>query len=76
MYVYVHVHVCICILILLCALFYDSFCGNYAKHYFDAKHLEKRIKYGVVKLKWSPFFKVPFLASIGRCPIFLDYASE
>ena len=36
------------------------FCENYAKLYFDAKHLENRLNRGAVKF-WGPFFKkVPF----------------
>ena len=53
------------------------FLENYTKLYFDAKHLENRLSMG-----WQnfccPFFfffkKVSFLANIGCCPDFLDWA--
>ena len=50
------------------------FCENYAKPYFDAKHLEKRLNKGVVKFLVLFFFfkKGPFLASVGHCPNFPD----
>ena len=57
------------------------FCENYAKLYFDVKHLEKGLIRGVceilkpVFLKKCPFIKKgPFLANIERCPKFLEYA--
>ena len=44
------------------------FCENYAKVYFDAKRLEKGLKFLV------PFLKnVPFLVNIECCPKFLEY---
>ena len=50
----------------------SPFSGNYAKLYFDAKHLEKNLNrvdgiFGVLFFK-----KRPFLANIGRCPYLLD----
>ena len=54
------------------------FCKNYAKLYFDAKHLEKGLnRDGIFEaffLKSALFHKgVSFLANIGRCPKFLEY---
>ena len=55
------------------------FCENYAKFYFDAKHLEKGLNVGVGWALFSknvPIFnkKVPFLANIEGYPKFLEYA--
>ena len=61
---------------LLCIRQLDAvpFGGNYAKLYFDAIHLEKKLN-RVHEIVGVPFFiKVPFLANIGRCPNFLDKA--
>ena len=58
------------------------FCENYAKFYFDAKHLEKGLNVcvcvggGGLFSKNVPIFhkKVPFLANIEGYPKFLEYA--
>ena len=61
------------------------FCKNYAKLYFDAKHLEKGLHWkwvrGGVKFlgaffSKASFFhkKVIFVANIECCPKFLEYA--
>ena len=60
------------------------FCENYAKLYFDAKHLAKRVNMGGGRglghyfQKKFPFFikKVPFLANIECCPKFKDYTLQ
>ena len=53
------------------------FCKNDAKLYFDAKHLKKGLdrdgRRGVKMFGALFFKKVPFLASIQRCPKFLEY---
>ena len=57
------------------------FCEDYAKLYFDAKHLEKGLNWRWWNF-WGPFFKkkypffkkVLFLANIERCPKFLYWA--
>ena len=50
------------------------FCQNYAKLYFDAKHLEKGLNKGGGFLGLFLKKKVPFLANIEHCPKFLEYA--
>ena len=59
---------------LLCVRQSDTgcFCKNYAKLYFDTKHLEKRLNKGGEIFGGLFWEKVPFLANIGRCPNFLD----
>ena len=57
-------------------------CGNYAKLYFDIKHLEKGSYRGVkffilfFQKKKVPFFhrKVHSQANTKHCPKFLEYA--
>ena len=55
-----------------------SFWENYAKLYFDSKHLEKGLNKG--GRVWGEFFgalfskKVPFLAKMELCPKFPEYA--
>ena len=39
MYLYIHTYQASPNIDLLCISFYASFCENYAKHYFGAKHL-------------------------------------
>ena len=58
---------------LLCIWQSDTapFCENYAKLYFDAKHLEKGLNRGSWNV-WFPFFKTLFLSNIGCCSNFLD----
>ena len=50
----------------------DPFCENYAKLYFDAKHLEKRLNRGGEVFAALSSKNVTFFANIGRCPNFLD----
>ena len=45
---------------------------NYAKFYFDAKHLEKGQNRGGEIFSALFFLNVPFLANIARCLNFLD----
>ena len=55
----------------------SPFFENYAKLYFDAKHLQKGLNRGGGRVEiLVPFFfkKVLFLANIERCPKFLEYA--
>ena len=48
------------------------FCENYAKLYFDAKHLEKGLNRGGGETFGALFFKkVPLLATTDCCPNFL-----
>ena len=51
------------------------FCENYAKLYFDAKHLEKGLNRGEGREGGQALFhkKVLLLSNIERCPKFLEY---
>ena len=50
------------------------FCKNYAKLYFDAKHLEKGLNRRVNILGSVFHIKVSFMANIEGCPKFIEYA--
>ena len=50
------------------------FCKNYAKLYFDAKHLEKGLNWRVNILGSFFHIKVSFMANIEGCPKFIEYA--